>query len=199
MCTWQVVSWQTYGHMGVPLATPSQSFGFFPRMKTEAAIEASACKRSTRRPDWPRAPRWGSVRCCAPPQPPRPRWPSSPQPRGPLPHSPPPPPPLQPAACPPKHAPTHPPTLRRAAPRRALPDSMDEVAAMVHTTTVLPALRPRVCSRKPDDVSATLMAKPSGTHTTDSLAARMKPAGAGSGGGGGGRGGSGIGGVKPRP
>ncbi len=62
---------------------------------------------------------------------------------------------------------------------RYVPVAMDATAAIVHTTTVLPALRPRVCSTKPKDVSITLHSRPSTEHTHDQRRARMNPAGQG--------------------
>ena len=46
----------------------------------------------------------------------------------------------------------------------SLPETMEETAAHVHTMTVLPSLRPRVCITKPELVSRALKAMPTGTH-----------------------------------
>jgi len=47
-----------------------------------------------------------------------------------------------------------------------LPDTMEDTAAHVHTTTVLLSLRPRVWITNPELVSKALKAMPTGTHRT---------------------------------
>jgi hypothetical protein len=57
----------------------------------------------------------------------------------------------------------------------APPVSMDETAAQVHRTTVLPSLKPSVCSAKPLLLSTTLQARPSGAVSQVTRRASRKP------------------------
>jgi hypothetical protein len=53
--------------------------------------------------------------------------------------------------------------------------AMEETAAQVHTTTVLPSLKPMVCSMNPKDDSTTLAARPTGAAVQELRAASRKP------------------------
>lgn len=55
------------------------------------------------------------------------------------------------------------------------PVTMDETAAQVHTTTVLPSLKPSVCSAKPVDDKQMLAARPAGAAVHETRAASRKP------------------------
>ena len=56
------------------------------------------------------------------------------------------------------------------------PETIEDTAAHVHTMTVLPSLRPRVCITKPELVSRALKAMPTGTHRLlPALCASKKP------------------------
>ena len=52
---------------------------------------------------------------------------------------------------------------------------MDETAAQVHTTTVLPSLNPSVCSAKPAEESKMLAQSPAGAAVQETRAASRKP------------------------
>lgn len=55
------------------------------------------------------------------------------------------------------------------------PVIMEETAAQVHTTTVLPSLNPSVCSMKPADDRTMLAARPAGAASHVVRAAKRNP------------------------
>jgi len=59
--------------------------------------------------------------------------------------------------------------------RLGSPVTMEETAAQVQTTTVLPSLKPSVCSANPVDESPTLAARPIGAAVHETRAASRKP------------------------
>ena len=59
--------------------------------------------------------------------------------------------------------------------REGLPVAMEETAAQVHTMTVLPSLRPRVCSMKPREDMRTEPASPTGKASHPTRATIVMP------------------------